>query len=75
MIKQMAGLEGDRRCWHQIGPMLAERKVTDVLPVLRENRDQLVSALKVLTETIEKRESELAELQSKYDIREAPILS
>lgn len=73
VIKQMAELEGERRCWHQIGPMLAERRVMDVLPVLRENREQLVSALKLLAETIESREAELSELQKKHHIAETVV--
>jgi hypothetical protein len=39
----MAELDGDRRCWQQIGPVLAEKNVRDVLPILSENRDQVRS--------------------------------
>jgi chaperonin cofactor prefoldin len=66
----MGELDGDRRCWQQIGPVLAEKRVMDVLPVLTENKEQLSAAVKMLSETIEKRETELVELQRKYSIRE-----
>lgn len=70
VIKQMGELDGGRRCWQQIGPVLAEKRVMDVLPILTENREQLAGAVKVLSETIEKREGELVALQNKYSIRE-----
>lgn len=41
MLKQLSGLESDRRCWQQIGPVLAEKTVGDVLPILTMNRDQV----------------------------------
>jgi hypothetical protein len=41
VIKQMAELDGDRRCWQQIGPVLAQKKVSDTLPVLATNRVQV----------------------------------
>lgn len=66
----MGELDGERRCWQQIGPVLAEKRVTDVLPILTENKEQLIAAVQMLSETIEKREGELVELQKKYSIRE-----
>lgn len=68
----MSELDGGRRCWQQIGPVLAEKNVTDVLPVLSENRTQLAAAVKMLTETITKKESDMQELAKKYNIREGP---
>lgn len=41
VIKSLKGLNGDRRCWHQVGAVLAEKKVEDVLPLLCINRDQV----------------------------------
>jgi Prefoldin subunit len=41
VIKQMGELGEDRRCWQQIGPVLAEKKVKDVLPILSDNREQV----------------------------------
>jgi chaperonin cofactor prefoldin len=37
----MGELDEDRRCWQQIGPVLAEKKVKDVLPILSDNREQV----------------------------------
>lgn len=67
----MGELDGDRRCWQQIGPVLAEKRVRDVLPILTENKQQLTAAVQMLSETIGKREGELMELQKKYSIRES----
>lgn len=41
VLKQLTGLESDRRCWHQIGAVLAEKKVGEILPILTMNRDQV----------------------------------
>lgn len=41
VLKQLSGLESDRRCWQQIGPVLAEKRVGDVLPILTTNRDRV----------------------------------
>lgn len=41
VIKSLVALEDERRCWHQVGVVLAEKKVKDVLPLLRINSDQV----------------------------------
>lgn len=66
----MGELDSDRRCWQQIGPVLAEKRVVDVLPVLNGQKEQLISAVKMLTETIGKQEKAIVEMQNKWSIRE-----
>ncbi|CDF40154.1 unnamed protein product [Chondrus crispus] len=70
VLKQLSGLDGNRRCWQQIGPVLAEKKVADVLPVLTMNRDRFTDTVKQLSETIKEKDKEITEMQTKYGIRE-----
>lgn len=41
VVKQLSSIDGSRRCWQQIGAVLAEKKVEEVLPVLIMTRDQV----------------------------------
>lgn len=41
VIESLRELEGERRCWHQVGVVLAEKKVSEVVPILTLNRDQV----------------------------------
>ncbi len=70
VLKQLSSLEGSRRCWHQVGAVLAEKTVAEVLPVLKTNRGQLADTVVKLTEAVQAREKELAEMTKKYGIRE-----
>eukprot|EP00177_Eucheuma_denticulatum_P008615 GFKZ01015677.1.p3 GENE.GFKZ01015677.1~~GFKZ01015677.1.p3 ORF type:complete len:117 (+),score=24.04 GFKZ01015677.1:68-418(+) len=70
VLKQLTSLESERRCWQQIGPVLAEKKVGDVLPILTMNRDRFSDTVKQLTETVGRKEKEISDLQTKYGIRE-----
>lgn len=68
VIKSLMGLAGERRCWHQVGAVLAEKKVKDVLPLLRMNNQQFAEAMKKITGQISVIEAEASQLQSKYKI-------
>lgn len=41
MIESLRELEGERRCWHQVGVVLAEKKVSEIVPILNLNRDHV----------------------------------
>lgn len=70
VLKQLQGLEGNRRCWHQIGPVLAEKTVADILPVLSLNHERFTDKVKELSEKIKTKDKEISDLQTKYGIRE-----
>lgn len=70
VLKQMEKLDGSRRCWHQVGTVLAETTVAEVVPVLKINHSQLIESVQSLTAAVQAREKQLSELTNKYGIRE-----
>lgn len=70
VLKQLAALDGSRRCWHQVGSVLAETTVAEVVPVLKINHGQLVESVQTLTGAVQAREKTLSEMTTKYGIRE-----
>lgn len=41
VVKQLNVLSSDRRCWNQVGGVLVEKTVGEVLPTLEENRNKV----------------------------------
>lgn len=65
VLKQLTQLNGERRCWHQVGAVLTERTVGDVAPVLKSTRDNLQATVEKITATVQEREQSLADVASK----------
>jgi len=65
VLKQLTQLDGERRCWHQVGAVLTERTVGDVAPVLKGTRDKLQNTVERITATVAERESKLADIARK----------
>ena len=42
VYKALEPLDADRKCFRQIGDVLVERTVAEVLPAVKTNRDQLL---------------------------------
>lgn len=63
------GLEPARRCYQLINGVLVERTIADVLPVVKQNHDGIISVLKSMSEQLEKVTKERQEHQTKYGIR------
>lgn len=70
VLRQMKLLDGERRCWHQVGATLVEKQVKDVVPALQINRDAMQATVENLTKAVAAREDQLAALTKKYGIRE-----
>lgn len=65
VLKQLTSLNGERRCWHQVGAVLTERTVSDVAPVLKNTRDKLQSTVERIRATVAEREQKLADIARK----------
>ncbi|PXF49136.1 putative prefoldin subunit 2 [Gracilariopsis chorda] len=70
VLSQLRRLESHRRCWHQIGAVLAEKSVADVLPALTHTRDKMAQSIQQLTDNVEQLERSADQLQKKYSIRQ-----
>lgn len=71
VLKQLRSLDGDRRCWHQVGAVLTERTVADVVPVLESTRENLQATVERLTLAVTDREKSLTELSRKLGLSSA----
>lgn len=63
VIETLKPVDPDRRCYHQIGGVLAERTVKEVLPVLEVNRDGLAKLLTTLEAEFAKTVQERSDFQ------------
>lgn len=63
VIETLKPVDPDRRCYHQIGGVLAERTVKEVLPVLEVNRDGLAKLLGTLEAEFSKTVQERQDFQ------------
>mmetsp|Transcript_17153 Transcript_17153/g.35668 ORF Transcript_17153/g.35668 Transcript_17153/m.35668 type:complete len:131 (-) Transcript_17153:219-611(-) len=67
-IKQLPG-EG-RRCWQQVGGVLAERTVEEMTVILESNRQKIEETINKMTSDLRDKESKLNSLREKYNIIE-----
>ncbi len=70
MVDAIKDLDPERKCFRQVGGVLVERKVKEVLPAVRGNKEQLDGVVGKIEEQLNVKEMELTELKRKYQIRE-----
>tara|TARA_B100001540_G_scaffold51077_2_gene46098 strand:+ start:1172 stop:1759 length:588 start_codon:yes stop_codon:yes gene_type:complete len=70
VVDAIKDLDPERKCFRQVGGVLVERKVKEVLPAVRGNKEQLDGVVGKIEEQLNVKEMELAELKRKYQIRE-----
>ncbi|KAL1680743.1 Prefoldin subunit-domain-containing protein [Schizophyllum commune] len=61
--------EPDRKCFRLIGGVLVERTVKDVVPALKLNHDNIVSAIKTLADQYKTKEQTFDSFKRDYGIR------
>jgi len=69
VIDALEPLDGNRRCFRMVGGVLVERTVNEVLPAVKANLEKISSLTVQLNETLDRKEKELTEFQSRYRIR------
>ena len=62
-------LDPDRRAYRLVGEVLVERTVKEVLPSVKENREQLEKTISTLRERLTERQREAAEFKAEYKIQ------
>tara|TARA_B100001113_G_scaffold322903_1_gene293619 strand:+ start:201 stop:746 length:546 start_codon:yes stop_codon:yes gene_type:complete len=70
VVDAIKDLDPERKCFRQVGGVLVERKVKEVLPAVRGNKEQLDGVVGKIEEQLNVKEMELTELKRKYQIRE-----
>ncbi|KAJ8716910.1 hypothetical protein PYW07_003537 [Mythimna separata] len=69
VIDTLRGVDKTRKCFRNVGGVLVERTVAEVLPELENNCEQLPKALKALEEQLAKKGREINEYIECHDIR------
>ncbi|KAK7676897.1 hypothetical protein QCA50_020153 [Cerrena zonata] len=61
--------EPDRKCFRLVGGILVERTVTEVVPAVKTNRDNIRKVISSLAEQYKSKEEELESFKQEYNIR------
>merc|ERR1711872_255012 len=69
VIDTLEEVSPDRKCFRMVGGVLVERTVSEVLPALTNNRDQLTKVIESLNEKLVSKGKELNEYREKHGIR------
>ncbi|XP_071454868.1 prefoldin subunit 2 [Hetaerina americana] len=69
VIETLDDVDGDRRCYRMVGGVLVERTVKEVLPALKNNKEQLMKVVETLNEQLTKKGQEINEYKEKYNLR------
>uniref|UniRef100_A0A7S2R7M0 Prefoldin subunit 2 n=1 Tax=Eucampia antarctica TaxID=49252 RepID=A0A7S2R7M0_9STRA len=67
----LAPIDDNRRAFRLVGGVLVERTVSEVLPSVRSNRENLDSVIASMEQRLKDRQKETAEWKAKYNIRTA----
>ncbi|CAK9303242.1 unnamed protein product [Gordionus sp. m RMFG-2023] len=69
VIEALANIESKRKCYRQIGGVLVERTVGEVLPALQDHKNNIVQLVTKLNEQIETKGKQIFEYQNKHKIQ------
>ncbi|VEU37073.1 unnamed protein product [Pseudo-nitzschia multistriata] len=62
-------LDGSRRAYRLVGDVLVERTVTEVLPSISQNKENLNATIDALRERLTIRQKKAAELKAKHNLQ------
>ena len=68
VIQALEPLPADRKCFRMIGNIVVERTVSEVLPAVKQNREQIQGTMDKFTETLAKKQKEADEFGAKHRI-------
>ncbi|KAH8296670.1 hypothetical protein KR054_009660 [Drosophila jambulina] len=69
VIETLQSADPERKCFRQIGGVLCERTVKEVLPQLVENKDFIAKTITMVTEDLSKKGSELNKFKEEHNIK------
>jgi prefoldin subunit 2 len=64
-------LDPDRRAFRLVGGVLVERTVKEVLPSVKQNRENLEQVIATMSDRLTIKQKETAELKAKYNLSES----
>ncbi|XP_016955744.1 probable prefoldin subunit 2 [Drosophila biarmipes] len=69
VIETLQAVDPERKCFRQIGGVLCERTVKEVLPQLVENKDFIAKTIVMVTDDLSKKGSELNKFKEEHNIK------
>nr|NP_001261696.1 prefoldin 2, isoform B [Drosophila melanogaster]NP_729659.1 prefoldin 2, isoform A [Drosophila melanogaster]Q9VTE5.1 RecName: Full=Probable prefoldin subunit 2 [Drosophila melanogaster]AOQ13567.1 l(3)01239-PA [synthetic construct]AAF50107.1 prefoldin 2, isoform A [Drosophila melanogaster]ACT88146.1 LD39331p [Drosophila melanogaster]AGB94390.1 prefoldin 2, isoform B [Drosophila melanogaster] len=69
VIETLEAADPERKCFRQIGGVLCERTVKEVLPQLVENKDFIAKTIQMVTNDLSKKGSELNKFKEEHNIK------
>lgn len=69
VIETLNAVDPERKCFRQIGGVLCERTVKDVLPQLIDNKDFIAKTITKVTEDLSKKGVELNKFKEEHNIK------
>ncbi|EDV51363.1 probable prefoldin subunit 2 [Drosophila erecta] len=69
VIETLEAADPERKCFRQIGGVLCERTVKEVLPQLVENKDFIAKTIVMVTNDLSKKGSELNKFKEEHNIK------
>merc|ERR1712110_987482 len=70
VLKAFENVEPTRRCFRMVGGVLVERTVTDVAPVVKENKEKIQKLVQQLQDQLAKNTEERNKFSQKYGLNE-----
>lgn len=64
----MEPLDPDRRAFRLVGGILVERTVKEVLPSVKQNRENLEKVISTMEQRLDEKQKETAEIKAKYNL-------
>eukprot|EP00462_Mataza_sp_D1_P002238 CAMPEP_0175104716 /NCGR_PEP_ID=MMETSP0086_2-20121207/9929_1 /TAXON_ID=136419 /ORGANISM="Unknown Unknown, Strain D1" /LENGTH=140 /DNA_ID=CAMNT_0016380233 /DNA_START=44 /DNA_END=466 /DNA_ORIENTATION=+ len=68
VITAIKDLDPNRRCYRSIGGVLVERKVSEVLPAVKQNLEGITQVMAKLSETLKQKEKEAEDFRVLHNI-------
>jgi len=69
VMETLTGVDGTRKCFRMVGGVLVESTVTDVLPNLKNNSEQIRGMIESLNTKLIEKGKEILEYKEKYNIQ------
>lgn len=69
VIKTLEAQDGSKKAWRLVGDVLVERTVSEVVPDIIKNRDNLLAVIGNLRKQLEAKQKEVAAFEGKYNVR------
>lgn len=69
VLKQLEKQDGSKRAWRLVGDVLVERTISEMIPEIAKNRDNLSAVAQNFKAQLERKQKEVLAFQEKYNIR------